>query len=488
MQRKLIYPESYRLITCAALVLSSASALFGEPTLSLASGSVLKGSTVSLPLSYVSGGAQVAGVMWTFAFSPNDVTAVNITTGSAATAAAKTITCNSVTGMITCLAVGAPTPMNASVIPDGTIGTANFTISGATSSTSSSIQLLATNMSDPTGNPVTSAGAGGVITIELPTPPPPVGGVLLNGLSCNPLTVISPGDSASQCTVTLSGAAPAGGISVTLGSIAKSTNAYIQSSLTVPQGATSASFYVYTTGLTVSGSSIQISAAASTGGAVTTTLGSATPAPPPAGGVLLNGLTCTSLTVISPGDSASQCTVTLSGPAPAGGILVTLSNIATLAPAYMQSNLTVPQGATSASFYVYTTGLNVSGSSIQISAAASTGGAVTTTLGSAPAPPPVGGVVLNSLSCTSLTALSPNDSASQCIVTLSGSAPAGGILVTLSNIATLAPAFMQNTLTVPQGSTTASFYVYTILGSKLGSIQVSATANSVTQTFSIQVP
>ncbi len=100
----------------------------------------------------------------------------------------------------------------------------------------------------------------------------------------------------------------------------------------------------------------------SSGADRTFSLGTALPPPPPA--VTLASLTLNPVSVT--GGTASQATVTLSGAAPAGGAVITLSSSNT-AIASVPTNVLVAAGATSAAFSVSTTSVATS-SSVTISA------------------------------------------------------------------------------------------------------------------------
>lgn len=127
-----------------------------------------------------------------------------------------------------------------------------------------------TSSSDfPTANPLQVSNGGGldnhddafVVKIgdtgPTPTPTPTPTNITLSSLTLNPTTVI--GGSSSPGTVTLSGAAPAGGALVTLAS-SDSAVATVPTSVTVAAGATSASFTIGTNLVTAT-SSATISAA-----------------------------------------------------------------------------------------------------------------------------------------------------------------------------------------------------------------------------------
>ena len=182
----------------------------------------------------------------------------------------------------------------------------------------------------------------------------------LTALSINPASVV--GGNSATGTVTLSAAAPAGGMVVTLSD--NSAAATVPASVTVPAGATSATFAITTTSVTAA-TSATISA---TAGGVTR---SATLAVnPAAAAVTVSGVSLSPASVT--GGNTSQGTVTLSGPAPSGGMVVTLASNNTAA-ATVPASVTVPAGATSATFTVSSKAVTAS-TSVLISA---TGGGVT---------------------------------------------------------------------------------------------------------------
>jgi hypothetical protein len=151
-----------------------------------------------------------------------------------------------------------------------------------------------------------------------------------------------------------------------------------------------------------------------------------------------------------------QATVTLSQPAPAGGAVVNLAGVVNNAAVTVRlpSSVTVNEGETSASFTVSTAATTLAGFTrpalVDVQAAY---GDTTQTASLAVAPP---------LSLTSLGVAPGNVTGgtnATGTVTLSGPAPAGGALVTLSsnNAAAVLPA----SVLVPAGLTTASFNVQT---------------------------
>ena len=281
-----------RRLSSVAVVLACAVAAFGQTaSVSLSPSSTVKGGTVTLPLAYASNGAHASAVQWTFSFSPTDFTSVSMTDGPSASAAGKTISCNApVSGQYICMASG----LNATAIADGTIGTAAFAVSSTTTAISSAIQVLAAEATSASAQPVPAIGSGATVTISSPPAP-------LSSLSCSPTSVIAPGF--SQCTVSLSGAAPAGGETVAIGWISTSATVSTPPSVTIAAGATSAQFTAQISAAT-SATSVQISA--SLNSMIKTATISVTPATAVAVSVSPSGVT------LGPGGT-KQFTATVSG-------------------------------------------------------------------------------------------------------------------------------------------------------------------------------
>jgi hypothetical protein len=196
----------------------------------------------------------------------------------------------------------------------------------------SASKFVAVSMSDP--NPA-------VLNFELSSTP---ASVTLSSLSLNPTTVT--GGNSSTGTVTLSAAAPAGGAQVALSS-SNTAAAQVPSSVTVAAGATSATF---TVSISAVAASTTVSISGTYSGATRSASLTVTPAPPPP--PTLSALTLSPTSVIG-GVQSSTGTVTLSGPAPAGGAQVALSSSNTAA-AQVPSSVMVAAGATSATFTIGT--------------------------------------------------------------------------------------------------------------------------------------
>jgi len=208
---------------------------------------------------------------------------------------------------------------------------ASFTVSTSVVAASTTVTISAAY-----GQATSSAS----LIVTPASPPPPT----LSSLSLNPISVVGGGQS-STGIVTLSGPAPAGGAQVTLSS-SNTTAANVPASVTVAAGGTSATFTVSTSAV-ASSTTITISAVYS--GVTKSASLTLAPAPPPP--PTLSSLTLSPSSVIG-GLGSSTGTVTLTGPAPAGGAQIFLSSSS--GAARVPSSVTVPAGASSATFTVNT--------------------------------------------------------------------------------------------------------------------------------------
>src|SRR5690606_8266420 len=143
--------------------------------------------------------------------------------------------------------------------------------------------------------------------------------------------------------VTLSGAAPAGGTSVTLAS--DSASAVVPASIVVSAGASSAVFTVTTTSVAAE---TDATISASSGGVTRTAVLRVTPAPVTGGSIA--AVAARNDDVI--GGDNSTGTVTLATPAPSGGVHLALSSDDEVVE--VPSTLTIPAGATTATFEIKT--------------------------------------------------------------------------------------------------------------------------------------
>jgi thermitase len=253
-------------------------------------------------------------------------------------------------------------------------------------------------------------------------------------------------------TVTLDGAAPAGGVAVTL----TSANSAVQApaGVTVAAGSTTATFSVTTQAVAVV-TSVNVSAQVS-GTGVTAPL-ALWPAAP-------DHMTLNPDPVR--GGNAVTGTIRLNGKAPAGGLVVTLGS-ETPAVAKPASTVTVPAGASTATFPVAT--YAVGGSSLAIITAAANGVQIRigfNVVGAAP----------------EHITFNPNPTRGGRTVTatllLNGQAPAGGLTVAL-NSENPALAQVPASVTVPAGQSAVTFSVTTFGVATRTMAVIGASANGV---------
>ena len=179
--------------------------------------------------------------------------------------------------------------------------------------------------------------------IQLGYNPPTAGPAALNGLSVSPSSVT--GGQSTTGTVTLTGAAPATGAVVSLASA--NPAASVPSSVTVPAGASSTNFVVNTSPV----SSTTIGNITATYAGVNKSAALTVNASAPAA---LSSLTLNPTTVV--GGSSSVGTVTLNK-VTASPLVVTLTSNKP-AKAIVPGNVTVPAGASSATFNITTASTN----------------------------------------------------------------------------------------------------------------------------------
>jgi hypothetical protein len=263
-------------------------------------------------------------------------------------------------------------------------------------------------------------------------------------------------------TVTLSTDAPVGGVAVNLTSSSPSTAA-VPPSVTVPAGQTSATFPVNTTSVT-SSRSVTITARANGGQAqgvlrviVNPSVSSVTITPNPVRG----------------GNSATG-KVTLSSIAPADGIVVDLNSTDT-GVAQVPAQVTVPGSASSVNFSLTTEG--VATQTIVNISARYNGSEKSRALTVNPA-------VLKTLTLDPATI--QGGSQGFATIELNGKAPAGGLEVTLTSSNT-AVARVPATVTVPAGSSTATFQISTSAVRASVNVTIRASVNGSVLTKTLRV-
>ena len=250
---------------------------------------------------------------------------------------------------------------------------------------------------------------------------------------------------------------------VALSTPAPSSVATMPASVTVPAGATSASFTINTSPVTSQfNMNIFAELAGSPGRQALLLI-----RPNGASSPTVSALSLNPTTVV--GGNPSTGTVTLNGAVPAGGVSVLLSSSASAA--VVDPSVLVPAGATSATFRIDTRSTTTATTTATISA--SLGGttrSASLTVNPPPSPPP--GVTLTSYSVspTSVTGGSPSTGT----VRLSAAAPSGGVLVSLgSNQPNSA------SVTVPAGAASATFTVTTFNVAGATTVQLNALLGDV---------
>src|ERR1035441_2799088 len=225
-----VVPEKYHTYQNHAAVLILAVLLLGRvaygqaSSLSLASGTTVQGSSLSLNLSLSAATSAPATLQWTLTYSPTAVASLSAVAGPALTAVGDTLSCNNGAGTLVCVASG----MNASAIGSGVVAVVAASLSPTSSATLDSLPMSNVMGSLPDGTYANMTGTGGTISV--------FPGV--STLQCTPATLTS--GSASTCTVTLSMAAQSGGVVVALSD--NNAALTVPASVTVAAGATTATF------------------------------------------------------------------------------------------------------------------------------------------------------------------------------------------------------------------------------------------------------
>jgi subtilase family serine protease len=287
--------------------------------------------------------------------------------------------------------------------------------------------------------------------------------VVLSNLAFSPASIVGGGTASG--TVSLSGPAPTGGASVTFTS---SPSGMLQlSSVLIPSGSTSAAFSGSTSSVN---SNTIVSVIASYSGSSASAQLTLIPS---GGSVFLNSLTITPPSIV--GGFSTQGNVFLTGPAPTGGAVVSLSSNN---PHFVQvptsQNVTVQPGYTSAAFPITTSFTSGTvGATINASYNNTMYGAAVTVL-----PVVASGVTFYP---SSVDAGSP----APFTVYLNGPAPAG----TSVSLTSSSPLVLQvsGSVPVPTGATSVSVTGTTFAVSSQTNVTVTATYNGGTAQGSLTV-
>jgi hypothetical protein len=374
-----------------------------------------------------------APTLLSLSLSPTSVTGASNSTGTVTLSAAAPAGGAAVSLSSNNAAASVPASVT---VPEGATS-ATFTVTSSAVSASTTVTISA------------AYGSGAPQTASLMVLPPTV-----LSLDLSPTSVT--GATSSTGTVTLNSPAPAGGAAVSLSSNA--AVASVPGTVTVPQGGTTAAFTV-TTSPVATATTVIITASYT--GSQTASL---TVMPPVVSSVAVSPTRVT-------GGASSSGTLNLNGPAPANGAVVSLSSSnAAVAAVPSSGTVTVAAGATTASFTVTTKAV---ANSTTVSITASYGGGAPQTASLTVIPP-----VLVSLTLNPSTVTGGNSSVGT--VTLNGAAPPGGAAVSLSSSDT-SVATVPSSVTIPAGSTSATFTVNTSTVVFSTSATISASWRGVTK-------
>jgi RHS repeat-associated protein len=337
--------------------------------------------------------------------------------------------------------------LNVSVTSSGTAASVPATLSVTDGASTGTFGIATIAVGSPAGVTIIASANGATASANLTINPAAAG-----ALQITPSVVT--GGSSATATITLDGPAEADGASVTLSS--SDPAASVPPSTVISSGTTSGTFAVSTTAV-ASPKSATISATVH-GSTATASL---TVQPPT---VAALAVTPSSVT----GGSSATGTLTLTGPAPSGGLAVALSSNATAVT--VPATITVPAGQSTTAFTIATTAVRTAAVSTI------TAGGATATL------------VVNSPTLTSLT-ITPSSliggASATGTVTLTGPAPVGDSVVALAS--DRAEASLPASVTIAAGSASASFTIVTakVTSSVVG--QVSASYDGTTRTASLAI-
>ncbi len=281
---------------------------------------------------------------------------------------------------------------------------------------------------------------------------------LLSTLTLNPTKLN--GGATSTGTITLSGTAPAGGFVVTLTS-SNTALATVPASIVVPAGASSANFNIATSPV---GTNTPVTISGALGGAnrsAVLTLLSGT----------LASISLTSTTTI--GGVSVTGTVALTEAAPAGGALVGLTS--NIAAAVVPASVTVPAGATTATFTILTSPV----SALATATIAASYNLTTKNTSLVIQPPIIASLALSPNSIQGGNTVSGT-------ITLIGGAPTGGTVVAVTS-SNAGVAQVPANVVVPEGSSTVTFTVTTVVVSsnKTATIRGATGGASISSTLTV---
>jgi trimeric autotransporter adhesin len=296
-----------------------------------------------------------------------------------------------------------------------------------------------------------------------------LGPLVPGSLACssNSLT----GATTDACTVTLTSAAPSGGLTVNLSS--SNSAVTVPASVTIAGGSTSGSFTATASAVTTAQTATLTATANGGSASAALQLNAATP------GLTISSTSLTFGTVQLNTATTQSVTLTSSGNVP-----VTINTASITGSGFADSGMSFPltlnpnQTATLTVTFDPTAAGAVTGA-LTITSNATTGGTATVSLsGTGQAPP-----TPSAVSCTSNSLTGATTDA--CTVTLTSAAPSGGLTVNLSssNSAVTVPA----SITVASGSTSGSFTATASAVTTAQTATLTATANGGSASAALQL-
>ncbi len=185
------------------LFLLAGHAIAQTASLSVGTASGSPGASVDLSVSFSAGSTTVSGFLFDLGF-PSSLSYGSVTTGSAASAAGKGASANSISGGVRVLIFG----VNQTAIGSGPVAIVHLNIAAGAAAGTIAVNIGNISASDPSGNPVTVSGSGGSVTV--------LGG---GGGGAPTIAITSPTSSGSytttSSTLSISGTASVGVTQVT---------------------------------------------------------------------------------------------------------------------------------------------------------------------------------------------------------------------------------------------------------------------------------
>jgi trimeric autotransporter adhesin len=283
--------------------------------------------------------------------------------------------------------------------------------------------------------------------------------ILVSSLTCNPAAMTGAG--AVSCTVSLNGVPGAGGLVVGLAGNAASVTG--PASVTVPAGSNSASFTAQVSA--VSANATVVITATANGSSQTASI--ALTASP----ILVSGLTCTPAAMSGAG--TVNCTISLNGVAPAGGLAVTLTSSS--ASLVVPATVTVSAGASSASVAAQASAVSANVTAVVTASANSSSQTASIALSGS-------SMGVTALACNPSSVVS--GSSTTCTVTISTAAPASGAVASLTANGTALSIPASVTIAAGASSGTFSAKASGLTGE---SVEVAAAMDGTSKTVSITV-